>query len=121
MINKNKTMKFDITGRHLEITPALREHIEGQFSKIAPIFEGKPADAHVILEVERGRHRSEIVVHWRNEVLMAETSDSDMYLSLSQSIEKIEKQARKIMDKIVDKSHKVVRVSTVEAEKDVVR
>ena len=113
-------MKFDITGRHLEITPALRAHIESQFSKIDSVFDGKPADAHVILEVERGRHRSEIVVNWRNEALMADTIDSDMYTSLSQSIEKIERQARRIKDKIVDKSHKAVKVTTLDAKEDVV-
>ena len=113
-------MKFDITGRHLEITPALRSHIEAQFSKIDTVFDGKPADAHVILEVERGRHRSEIVVNWHNYVLMADTSDADMYNSLSLSIDKIEKQARKIKEKIVDKSHKAVKVTTLDSIEDAV-
>ena len=112
-------MKFDITGRHIDITPALRAHVEAQFSKIDTLFEGKPADAHVILEVERGRHISEIVVNWRNDVLTATTDDSDMYNSISMSVDKIEKQARKLKEKIVDKSHKAIKFATLEVNDDI--
>jgi len=52
-------MNFEFTGRHIEVTPALRAHVEDHFGKIEHIFDGKPARAHVIIEVERGRHRSE--------------------------------------------------------------
>ena len=71
-------MNFEFTGRHIEVTPALRAHVEEHFSRIDHVFDGKPARAHVIIEVERGRHRSEVVINWRNEVLTAESSNSDM-------------------------------------------
>ena len=44
-------MKYDITGRHLEVTPALRAHVETQLEKAEGAFEGKPATAHVVIEV----------------------------------------------------------------------
>ncbi len=113
-------MKFDITGRHIDVTPALRAHVEAQFSKIDTLFEGKPADVHVIIEVERGRHICEIVVNWRNDVLAATTEDSDMYNSISTSVDKIEKQARKLKEKIVDKSHKATKFATLEVNDDLV-
>ncbi len=106
-------MKFEFTGRHIEVTPALRTHVEDHFKKIDHLFDGKPAKAHVIIEVERGRHRSEIIINWRNEVLTAESSISDMYLSLSQTIGKIEKQARRLKDKVIDKSHKATKASVI--------
>lgn len=106
-------MKFDFTGRHIEVTPALRSHVEEQFKKVDHLFEGKPAKAHVIIEVERGRHRSEIVINWRNEVLTATSSNSDMYQSLSQTIGKIEKQARRLKEKVIDKSHKATKAGVV--------
>jgi len=107
-------MKFDITGRHIDVTPALRAHVEAQFSKIETLFDGIPANAHVIIEVERGRSRSEVVVNWRSDVLTAASVDPDMYNSLSATIDKIEKQARKLKEKIVDRSHKAVKVTTLE-------
>ncbi len=106
-------MNLEFTGRHIEVTPALKTHVEEHFKKIAHVFDGKPAKAHVIIEVERGMHRSEVVINWRNEVLTAETSVSDMYQSLSQTIDKIEKQARKLKDKVIDKSHKATKASVI--------
>lgn len=106
-------MKFDITGRHIEVTEAIKSHVDGQLAKLDKVFDGKPAQAHVIIEVERGRHHSEVVVNWRSEVLTAATSDSDMYNSISMTVDKIEKQARKMTSKVIDKSHKAVKVSTL--------
>ena len=99
-------MKFEYTGRHIDVTPALKTHVEQHFDRISHLFNGKPAKAHVIIEVERGRHRSEIVLNWRREVLTAATSNSDMYQSLSQTIDKLEKQALKVKNKIIDKNQK---------------
>lgn len=106
-------MNFEFTGRHIDLTPALKAHVAEHFKRIEHLFDGKPPKAHVIIEVERGRHRSEVVINWRNEVLTAETSLSDMYQSLSQTIEKIEKQARKLKDKVIDKSHKATKASAI--------
>ena len=108
-------MKIEFTGRHIEVTPALKQHVEEQFGRLGSLFDGKPAKAHVIIEVERGRHRSEVVLNWRNEVLTATSSNADMYQSLSLTIGKIEKQARKLKDKVIDKSHKAKRVAAVAA------
>ena len=109
-------MNFEFTGRHIEVTPALRAHVEDHFDKIEHIFDGKPARAHVIIEVERGRHRSEIIINWRSEVLTAESSNSDMYLSLSQTINKIAKQASRLKEKVIDKSHKAQKAATIGIE-----
>ena len=106
-------MKFEYTGRHIDVTPALRSHVENHFERINHLFNGKPAKAHVIIEVERGRHRSEVILNWRNDVLTATTSNSDMYQSLSQTIDKIEKQALKLKNKVIDKSHRAKRATTL--------
>lgn len=110
-------MKFEYTGRHIEVTPALRKHVEEQFARVNHLFETKPSKAHVIIGVERGRHRSEIVLKWRRELLTATTTNSDMYLSLSQTISKLEKQALRIKNKVIDKSHKAKRPSPEQNER----
>lgn len=107
-------MKFEYTGRHIEVTPALRKHVEEQFKKLDHLFNGdKPAKAYVVIEVEKGRHRSEVILNWRREVLTATTTNSDMYQSLTQTISKLGKQALKIKDKVIDKSHRAPKKSTV--------
>jgi putative sigma-54 modulation protein len=112
-------MNFEFTGRHIEVTPALKSHVEEHFHKIGELFDTKPANAHVIMEVEKpGFHRSEIVLTWRSETITASSTDSDMYLSLTQTIDKIEKQARKLHDKVIDKSHRGTKTSVVVSEAD---
>ena len=111
-------MKFEYTGRHIEVTPALKSHVEQHFDRIKHLFDGKTAKAHVIIEVERGRHRSEMIVKWRNDVMTANAKSADMYQSLSQTIDKIEKQALKLKNKVIDKSHKAKKVSSVTTKVD---
>lgn len=109
-------MKFEYTGRHIEVTPALRSHVEEHFEKLNHLFDGNDRNTQVIIEVDKGKHRAEIIVRWRNEVLTATTVADDMYKSLSQTIDKIEKQALKLKNKIIDKHQKVKKVSTVEPQ-----
>lgn len=110
---KGRLMIIEYSGRHIDVTPALKTHSEEHFEKIAHVFDGKATKAHVILEVERGRHRCEIIVNWRTEVLTATSSSADMYQSISQTIGKIEKQALKVKKKVIDKSHRAKRASTI--------
>lgn len=107
-------MKYEYTGRHLDVTPALRSHVENHFDKIKHLFNGNGTKAHVIIEVEKGRHRAEIIVKWRDQVLTATSTVSDMYQSLSQTIVKLEKQALKLKTKVIDKHQKKAKkASTV--------
>ena len=105
-------MKFEYTGRHVEVTPALRFHVEEHFERINHLFDGDGVSAHVVIEVERNRHRSEIIVNWKHDVLTATTTNSDMYRSLTQTIDKIEKQALRLRKKVIDKHHKAKKAST---------
>ena len=111
-------MKFEYTGRHLEVTDAIRNHVEEHFDRVKHLFGKEDNHAHVIIEVERGQHRSEIVVKWRNQVLTATTTVDDMYQSLSLTIDKIEKQALKLKNKIIDKSHRAKKASEVAPDLD---
>ncbi len=111
-------MRFEYTGRHIEVTPAIRSHVEEHFERISHLFGKDDNYAHIIIEVERGEHRSEIVVKWRNQVLTANSTLPDMYLSLSQSIDKIEKQALRIKNKIIDRSHKASKLTALGEEQD---
>jgi len=110
-------MKFEYTGRHIEVTPALRAHVEEHFERLNHLFDGDNRNAHIIIEVEKNKHRAEIIVKWRNEILTATTVAADMYKSLSQTIDKVEKQALKLKTKITDKQHKVKKVGIVVPDK----
>ena len=96
-------MKFEYTGRHVDVTPALRRHVEEHFSKLEHIFNDTTARAHVIIEVEKNRHMGEVILHWRGETLTARDVNADMYQALTRAITKIEKQAVKLKKKLIDR------------------
>jgi putative sigma-54 modulation protein len=109
-------MKFEYTGRHVEVTLALRSHVENHFAKTRHLFDSDTVKAHVIINVEKGRHRAEIIVKWRDYVLAAHDTSTDMYQALTKAIEKIEKQALKLKDKSVERSQKKTKASKLKVE-----
>jgi putative sigma-54 modulation protein len=111
-------MEFEYTGRHVDVTPALRAHVEDHFQKIDHIFNDTTARAHVIIEVEKNRQIGEILVHWRDHTLTATDTNADMYLALTRAIAKIEKQALKLKKKIIDRKQGAKRVSAVAPQPD---
>ena len=106
-------MRFEYTGRHVEVTPAIRRHVQEQFSKLEHIFNGTNARVHVILEVEKNRQTGEVVVHWRDHTLTATDTNADMYMALSRAVAKIEKQALKLKKKIIDRKHGARKTSAM--------
>ena len=110
-------MKFEYTGRHVEVSPAIRKHVEDHFKKLDHIFNNS-ATTHVIIEVEKNRHIGEVIVHWRDHTLTAKDINVDMYMALTRAITKIEKQALKLKKKIIDRKQGARRAAVVAPEPD---
>ena len=107
-------MKFEYTGRHVEVTPAIRQHVEDQFGKIDHVFDGSSTlRTHIIITVEKNRHIGEVLVHWREHTLTATDTNADMYQALTRAITKIEKQALKLKKKIIGRSHHATPLSAL--------
>lgn len=96
-------MKFEYTGRHVEVSPAIRRHVEDHFKKLDHIFTDATLSTHVIIDVEKNRQIGEIVVSWRDHTLTAKDTNADMYMALTRAMAKIEKQAVKLKKKIIDR------------------
>ncbi len=100
-------MKFEYTGRHVEVSPAIRRHVEDHFKKLDHIFNGDSTlSTHVIIDVEKNRQIGEIVVSWRDHTLTAKDTNADMYMALTRAMAKIEKQAVKLKKKLIDRTQK---------------
>lgn len=110
-------MDFEYTGRHIDVTPALRAHVEEHFSKVGNLFgNASTARAHVIIDVVKNRHMAEILLHWREHTLTAKDTNADMYQALTRCIDKIEKQALKLKKKIIERKQDAVPLSAVAPE-----
>ena len=107
-------MDFEYTGRHIDVTPALRAHVEEHFGKVGHLFgNASTARAHVIIDVVKNRHIAEILLHWREHTLTARDTNADMYQALTRCIDKIEKQALKLKKKIIERKQDAVSLSAV--------
>ncbi|MCE1229164.1 MAG: ribosome-associated translation inhibitor RaiA [Firmicutes bacterium] len=87
-------MKVMFTGRHVEISEALRSFAQERIQKMTSYLDDL-IDAHVTLSVEKHRHSAEVSLKTRSAEFQAGAETDDMYASLSQALDKIETQAHK--------------------------
>lgn len=92
-------MNITITGRHMEMTDALKTYVEGGLGKITAHFD-KVIDADVVLGVEKHRHIAEVNLHANGIRIHSKESSSDMYASVDSVMEKLDRQVRKYRDRI---------------------
>ncbi|RMG44805.1 MAG: ribosome-associated translation inhibitor RaiA [Acidobacteria bacterium] len=86
-------MTIDITGRHLELTPALREHAEEKISKLGRLVED--LDIHVTLAAEKHRYTCTIVARGRTGVHTGETTGDDLYATIHEAVDVLARRLRK--------------------------
>jgi putative sigma-54 modulation protein len=87
-------VNVEYTGRHFEITPAIRKEVETRLSKIRKIL-GDKFETKVTLAVEKRRHKAEITINPRNGPLVSEAQAGDMASAVNEAFEHLEKQAVK--------------------------
>jgi putative sigma-54 modulation protein len=112
-------MKFEYTGRHVDVSPAIRRHVEEHFKKLDHIFNGDSTlSTHVVIDVEKNRQIGEIIVYWRDHTLTAKDTNADMYMALTRAMAKIEKQAVKLKKKIIDRKQGAKSAASVAPQPD---
>ncbi|RGY99831.1 ribosome-associated translation inhibitor RaiA [Clostridium sp. AM58-1XD] len=103
-------MRYVITGRNIEVTPALKSAVEDKIGKLERYFT---PDTEVIatLSVQRDRQKIEITIPMKGNIIRAEESSSDMYVSIDLVEEIIERQIKKYKRKLIDKKQSALSFS----------
>ena len=98
-------MLVTVTGRHLEITDAIRSHAEEKVEKLPRYFDSV-SQIEVIIDGNEGGHQCvEIIVHAEhNDLLIAKEVGDDTYACIDLAVHKLERQLRKAKEK--QRSHK---------------
>lgn len=94
-------MQLQITGRHVEVTDAIREFIENKFAKLERHFD-QITQAHVILSVEKNIHQAEAKVNISGGEIFAHNEADNMYASIDLLIDKLDRQLIKHKEKLKD-------------------
>jgi ribosome hibernation promoting factor len=93
-------MRLELRGRHVDLTPALRELIDIKLAKLERYLSERAISTQVILTREKERHRVDITLHARGEKFLHGVGDAVIWeTSLGEAVEKIIQQAQKIKGK----------------------
>jgi putative sigma-54 modulation protein len=93
-------MDISVTGRHLEVTPAIREYAAKKLEHIDIEFP-RILSAHFIVEVEKFRHIAELILQCGNHITIeARDVEEDLYAAIDRVVDKAARQMRKYKTKI---------------------
>ena len=112
-------MRVDITGRHIDITPGLRQLIGKSLARVERLLNDRALSATVVLTKEKYRHRTELVVHAKGDHILSGIGEGNTWpLSVRKAAAKIEHQAQKLKSKWTEgkRQRKNNRAVTVAAE-----
>ena len=97
-------MNLNLTGRHLEITPAIRQHVTDKFAKIKNHFDNV-IDVNVILSVEKLQQKAEASMHISGKTIFVECEDANLYVAIDNMIDKLDRQVIKHKEKFAARRH----------------
>lgn len=83
-------MNLHLTGHHLQITPAIRDHVAHKLEKITGHFD-HVIDINVIMSVEKLQHKVEATVHLSGKEIFCETQEADMYVAIDHLVGKLDR------------------------------
>ena len=104
-------MQVIISGRHVSVTKGMKKYCEDKLRPVLDHDNLKISTARVILNVEKERHFAEVVVSMKNHTLEADAETLDMYQSIDKTVDKIDRQIRKVLDKVQHHHHDKVDIN----------
>ena len=87
-------MNLQLTGHHVEITPAIREYVTSKLERINRHFD-HVIDVNVIMTVEKLDQKIEANVHLSGKDIHVRCNDGDMYAAIDALIDKLDRQVIK--------------------------
>jgi len=93
-------MQINITGHHIEVTPALRAYVTEKLGRISRHFD-HVISINVILKVETPQQQqAEATVSAAGKSLFAQDANADMYAAIDGLSDKLDKQVRRHKDRV---------------------
>lgn len=97
-------MNLQLTGRHLEITPAIRDYVNEKFGKIKRHFD-HVIDMNIILSVDKLKQKAEATIHVSGKNLFVECDDDNLYAAIDTLVDKLDRQVMKHKEKLSARRH----------------
>ena len=97
-------MQINITGHHLEVTPALRAYATEKMQRLTRHFD-HVLSVNITMSVEKHEQQAEATVHAAGRNLFATHKSSDMYAALDGLADKLDRQVRRHKGRTRDHNH----------------
>jgi putative sigma-54 modulation protein len=94
-------MQVSLSGHHVEITDSLRNYVDEKIQRLERHFD-QALDIHVVLTVEKLRHKAEATMHISGGNLFADDVQEDMYAAIDGLVDKLDRQGKKHKEKKKD-------------------
>lgn len=116
-------MKLVIQGKNIEITDAIRTHVQQKIEKATAHFQTIINEVDVNLSIENNpriapKQATEVTLYLNNAVVRAEESSENLYASIDLVTDKITRQLRKYKEKRRRQDHASVRPTNVDSLSD---
>ena len=95
-------MQINISGHHINVTPALREYVTSKLQKVHSRFK-QITNVHVILSVgKKFQQKAEAKMNVSRAEIHAECEHENMYAAIDGLVDKLDRQVIKHKEKITD-------------------
>jgi putative sigma-54 modulation protein len=102
-------MRLELTGRHLRITPNLRQLVEDGLDTLNRLLNDSALSLQAVLSQQKHRHRVEMTLHARGEHFFhGAGSGKDWETAINQAVGKVEQQARRLKGKWTERKRRGV-------------
>ncbi len=92
-------MQVNITFRGMESTDSLKAYVNEKIGHLGKYFD-RPLESHTVLSLERYLHQADIGIQAGSYLLRGKSRSEDMYRSIDDAVDKIEKQVKRYKDKL---------------------
>lgn len=110
-------MKFNITGRNINVSDKTKEQIEKKLGKLSKFFAENTV-ANVTLSKQKDDCTIEVTIPIKNSIIRAEERSEDLYVSIDLVEEILERQIKRHRAKLIDRTQSAESFSALFAEED---
>jgi putative sigma-54 modulation protein len=96
-------MQINISGHHIDLTPALKEYAEEKIKRLEHHFD-HITHSDITLTVEKLVQKAECKIHVNGNDLHASAEDGNMYAAIDSLSDKLDRQLLKHKEKLVSRN-----------------
>src|SRR5690349_12875265 len=93
-------MRLELTGRHVDITPAVRRLVDAKLARLDRMLNDSALSAQVVLTEEKNGRRADVTLHARGEKFLHGMGRAGVWQTcMTEAVDKIVQQAQRMKGK----------------------